>query len=232
MSQKDLIKMPYAYGATIEHEFDVDHLNIWLTFRHPMDQNVKPSNDLWTLTVDDIEKAISSSAWQDEFTLLLVSDEVTEYPDRVLLAYDGPDDNLRTTWGKQWEPWEDSLSEDIGKGKCFVDRGDPSSTDFSVNDWTKDGDWHELDLSGIVPENATAVLFYLGIRCSTAGKRVYFRKAGNSNEFNYCGARSQVANVAFQGDYICPLSTDRKIEYFIDADTWSAITFTVKGWFF
>lgn len=111
--------MPYAAKAKIEHEFDTDHLNVWLTFRHPMDQSVKPTHGLWTLTVDDIEKNISSSAWQDEFTLLLVSDEVLAWPSRVLLAYDGPSGNLQTTWGKDWEPWGDILSIDL-KGGIFT----------------------------------------------------------------------------------------------------------------
>ncbi|GAH23469.1 unnamed protein product, partial [marine sediment metagenome] len=30
---------------------------------------------------------------------------VLALPDRVTLEYDGPAYTLRTTWGKQWEPW-------------------------------------------------------------------------------------------------------------------------------
>jgi len=105
--------MPYAYGAKIEHEFDGTKLNIWLTFRHPMNQNNKPDLDSWTLTVDEVEKAISDSDWIDEFTLWLESVATVAYPDRVLLAYNGTDENLETTWGKNWEPWGAKLSADL-----------------------------------------------------------------------------------------------------------------------
>lgn len=105
--------MPYAYGATIKHEFETDHLNIWLTFRHPMDQDLKPPLALWLLEADDVSVDIIDSAWQDEFTFLLTSDTIIVYPDRVLLEYNGPNSNLQTTWGKDWEPWGPSLSADI-----------------------------------------------------------------------------------------------------------------------
>ena len=116
--------MPYAAKATIEHEFDIDHLNVWLTFRHPMLRtldplasppvyDVMPPLALWLLEVDDVPVDIVASEWQDEFTLLLTSDTVAAYPDEVTLVYDGPNENLKTTWGKQWEPWGAILSTDI-----------------------------------------------------------------------------------------------------------------------
>ncbi|MBA7704318.1 hypothetical protein ES703_113123 [subsurface metagenome] len=104
---------PYASKAIIEHEFDTDHLNIFITFRFPMDQTVKPAHDLWICEVDAIPKAITVSAWQDPFTLLLTVPNVVVLPDRVTLEYDGPDENLRITWDKQWEPWGPIVSIEI-----------------------------------------------------------------------------------------------------------------------
>lgn len=104
---------PYAAKAVIQHEFDTDHLNLWVTFRHAMDQTVKPSNDLWLCTADDVLKPVSASVWQDAYTLLLTVPNVGALADRVLLEYDGPDPNLRITWNKQWEPWGPILSLDI-----------------------------------------------------------------------------------------------------------------------
>lgn len=103
---------PYAAKAIIEHEFDTDHLNVWVTFRFTMDQAVKPANDLWLVEVDAVPKAVTASAWQDEWTMLLTVDDIVSIPDRVTLEYDGPDENLRITWGKQWEPWGPILSSD------------------------------------------------------------------------------------------------------------------------
>lgn len=104
---------PYAAKAIIQHEFDVDHLNVWVTFRFTMDQSVKPPDALWLLEADDVLKPVSASAWQDAWTLLLTVPDIGANPDRVLLEYNGPDENLRITWEKQWEPWGPILSLDV-----------------------------------------------------------------------------------------------------------------------
>ena len=44
--------------------------------------------------------------------MLLTVDAIGSIPDRVTLEYDGPDENLKTTWAKQWEPWAKILSSD------------------------------------------------------------------------------------------------------------------------
>lgn len=103
---------PYAAKAIVQHEFDTDHLNIWITFRFPMDQTVKPANALWICEVDDVQEDVTDSAWQDEFTMLLTVGGIPSIPDRVTLQYNGPDINLKTTWAKQWEPWGKILSFD------------------------------------------------------------------------------------------------------------------------
>ena len=104
---------PYAAKAIIEHEFDTDHLNIFVTFRFTMDQTVKPALDLWLCEVDAIAKDVTVSAWQDAWTLLLTVDNIDVLPDRVTLEYLGPDENLIITWGKQWEPWGPIVSVEL-----------------------------------------------------------------------------------------------------------------------
>jgi hypothetical protein len=105
--------MPYAAKAQIEHEFDTDHLNIWLTFRNPMKQTVTPPLDTWLVKVDGTLMPATASVWQDLFTLLLTVPDVSSLPARVLVAYDGPDESLRTTWHKQWEPWGYIYSKNV-----------------------------------------------------------------------------------------------------------------------
>lgn len=104
---------PYSAKAIIEHEFDVDHLNIFVTFRFAMNQTVKPPHDLWLCEVDDVEMPITISAWQDAWTILLTVPNVVVLPERVTLEYDGPDPYLRITWDKQWEPWGAIVSIEI-----------------------------------------------------------------------------------------------------------------------
>jgi len=104
---------PYAAKAIVQHEFDTDHLNIWVTFRFAMEILVKPNNNLWICTCDTVIKPVVLSVWQDDWTLLLTVPDIVALPNRVLLQYDGPDENLRISWSKQWEPWGPLLSLDI-----------------------------------------------------------------------------------------------------------------------
>jgi len=104
---------PYAALAVIQHEYDLDHLNVWLRFSQAMDILAKPGNATWIVKVDGVEKSVTDSAWQDEVTMLLTVPDVEVLPDRVLVKYEGPFYALRTTYHKQWEPWGPILSQDI-----------------------------------------------------------------------------------------------------------------------
>lgn len=104
---------PYAAKAIIQHEFNTNHLNVFVTFRFQMDQTVKPANNLWLCKVEDIEKVITASTWVDAYTMLLTVPNVATLPDRVTLEYTGPDKNLQISWGKQWEPWGPIVSIEL-----------------------------------------------------------------------------------------------------------------------
>ncbi len=96
---------PYAATAIVQWEWLATFMFIWVVFRHPMNQTVKPTHDLWKCEVNSVAKPIIWSGWVDEFTIMLVVGGVGAMPDRVELEYDGPSPLLGTTWGKQWEPW-------------------------------------------------------------------------------------------------------------------------------
>lgn len=116
--------MPYAAKATVEHEFVTDHLEIYVTFRHPMKLSsapldtpppfdIFPPNALWLLDADTVAIDIVSQEWLDLWTLLLTSDAVAAYPASVKLEYNGPNFGLRTSWNKQWEPFGPIVSTDL-----------------------------------------------------------------------------------------------------------------------
>ena len=105
-----LFLRPYAARAIVEHEFDTDHLNVWVIFRFAMDQALKPALNKWTCNIDGSDEVITASTWQDAWTLLLTIAGITATPERVTLTYDGPSINLRITWEKQWEPFGPILS--------------------------------------------------------------------------------------------------------------------------
>lgn len=115
---------PYSAKAVIQHEFDTDHLNIWLTFYFSMNQKVKPDDTKWIITVDDIVEPVSISVWQDAYTLLLTVPDIATPPARVLVKYEGPGPvvydptdpdrkTLEISYHKQWEAWGGILSLDI-----------------------------------------------------------------------------------------------------------------------
>ena len=97
--------MPYATKAIINHEFVIDHLDIYVEFRHPMDINIKPPNDLWIVVCDDAPKVIVASSWLDHWTLLLTTETIAIEPNYVTVAYAGPNPLLKTVWDKQWNEW-------------------------------------------------------------------------------------------------------------------------------
>ena len=104
---------PYAALAKVQHAFDVNHLDIWVIFRFPMDRTVKPPNAIWIVEVDSVVKAVTASAWQDEWTMLLTVAGIATRPEKVTIEYDGPSPLLTTTWFKQWEPWGAIVSDEI-----------------------------------------------------------------------------------------------------------------------
>jgi len=144
---------PYAAKAVVQHHFDVNHLDIYVTFRHPMDFTVKPVNDLWFCEVDEVPKNIAVSVWQDAYTMILTVPAVVVLPAKVTLEYAGPSENLKTSWQKQWEPWGPIVSVELppvsttktfSTGPAAQDDVDVSNVnilflDASVNDITIGG---------------------------------------------------------------------------------------------
>lgn len=101
---------PYAATAIVQHGWEPGLLTLWVIFRHPMNQTVKPAHAKWKLSIDGAPTNPVASTWLDPFTLKLLRNLVAVLPDEVTLEYDGPDANLLTTWDKQWEPWGPILS--------------------------------------------------------------------------------------------------------------------------
>lgn len=111
---REWLAWPYAAKAIVQHAHAANVLEIWLTFRHKMNIDNKPPNDLWLVECDSVPKAITASNWLDQWTMKLTIDPLVGAPTIVTVEYDGPDDDLATTWDKQWEPWGPILSFDIG----------------------------------------------------------------------------------------------------------------------
>ncbi len=114
----------------------------------------------------------------------------------------------------------------------FIDRGNKAtSADFNQAVLNVDETWTDIDLSGIVPAGVKAVVISVYIQTTAALKSFQLRKNGNADIWNRSLMFTQIADLAFGGDAIVPLDSNRVIEYWRDAATWSTIQLTVKGWF-
>lgn len=108
-----LLPWPYASKPVIQWEHFVTTLRIWITFRYPMNTSVMPPLALWATQADGTNPTPNGSSWVDENTLVIWHTAVAANPGRVMLAYSGPDENLRITWGKIWENWGKILGVEI-----------------------------------------------------------------------------------------------------------------------
>ena len=214
----------------------------------------------WLLEADEVPVDIISSEWLDEFTLLLTSDTVVSEPTGVTLEYAGPDEKLCYNWGKQIEPWgpresfagypttpapHNSTHENGGADEIniaglsglaadtqhsFVDRGDPANWDWTTLNFTRDGNWYDLDLSAIVPTGAVAVLLRAFIKSLTVSCYIAFRKNGNANTINIDALYTQVSNIANRTTIIVACDSSQKIEYAGSSGTGEILTVAVAGW--
>ena len=113
----------------------------------------------------------------------------------------------------------------------YVDRGDPTSFDFTISDFSTDGSWHDLDLSGIIPVDASAVQVSLFIQDDAIGSLFQVRKNGNTNGVNAPAIRTSVTNINAYMTAIVSTDNNRKIEYKGSNVSFIDIQLVISGWF-
>jgi hypothetical protein len=124
-----------------------------------------------------------------------------------------------------------SLDSSVYLTTGYVDRGDPSASDFTLASLTTNGAWQDLDLSAIVPAGAVSVHMTVQIRDDATDSWVSFRKNGNSNAINAANIPTQVANLNLENELIVTLDANRVIEYSAKNTTFTAISIKIRGWF-
>jgi len=116
-------------------------------------------------------------------------------------------------------------------GHRYFHRGDPTDPDFEVGDFTKDGAWHSLDLSGIIPKTAKLVSLKIMAICGAAGGYMGVRKNGATDTLNIDTEKSlPIAGVAEFGLCVTP-DSDGVIEYKIPELPFPTLEMIVGGWF-
>lgn len=117
-----------------------------------------------------------------------------------------------------------------GLVEMYVDRGDPAVYDFAKEDLTKDGAWHDLDLSNIVPAGAKAVLLVGHVEGNGSDWTIRFRKNGNTNEINHGGMETLRPNVERCRMMDVAVDTNRVVEYNADNQAWATLDLAVRAW--
>jgi len=124
----------------------------------------------------------------------------------------------------------DLIIERIGPTGGYVNRGDPGSADFTVGDFTRDGSWHTLDLSSIVPEGVNAVNIRLTIKSTISNKTFSIRTKGNVNAANIFQSTTQTPVSFFAQMGLVFLNDSREIEYHIQSSDINQIFMVINGW--
>lgn len=116
------------------------------------------------------------------------------------------------------------------KSLNYIDRGDCSEYDFCKEDFITDLNWHDLDLSNIIPKGTQ--LIHIRIRMASSSLAgINFRKKGNIYGKNTAIIKSQVRNVYYYEEFFVTCDTERKIEYLASNVSWTALDIIIRGWF-
>lgn len=119
---------------------------------------------------------------------------------------------------------------EIGVPPTFIDRGDKAAYDWLTAFFTKDGAWHTLDLSAIIPTNTTGVLLTCEAQTVLISQILLLRPRATSGLSNFSGIVTQIANVPQKFDFSLAIGDNRTIEYFATPVAWPVLSLGVKGW--
>lgn len=113
----------------------------------------------------------------------------------------------------------------------FVCRGDVGAVDFDQDDLTHDNEWHDLDLSLIVPPGSKIARLSLGIADDVVNSSINIRRKGLTTAPNRYCLRTLLADQYHDGWYDAPLNDNRLIQYRVNVADVDVIEILVMGWF-
>ena len=115
-------------------------------------------------------------------------------------------------------------------GLKYVHRGNPVAYDYDHHTLIRDGAWHTLDLSAIIPANAKLVHLRLGISGSATGSFFRVAKTGVTNGFAMVNLAVQVAYINNETDAIVDC-TGQQVDYWSSETDYASGWIVVLGWF-
>ena len=126
-----------------------------------------------------------------------------------------------------------SVSPSNGTFDIFISRTfavPPTADDFTLPNFITDGQWHDLNLSTIVPTGAKAVLFLICITDNVVGSVMRLRKKGQADEYNIALMRTQAINIPIDSCELVECDVNRIIQYNFSNTVWTAVDMVVRGW--
>ncbi len=102
--------------------------------------------------------------------------------------------------------------------------------DFTKVDLTTDANWHDLDLSGIIPVEAKAVLVFIRIRDTLTGLYALLSTPGETEIGCFTYLYNQVSGIRMGACYVITPDANRKIIYKFSDQVWDEIHVKIMGW--
>lgn len=116
-------------------------------------------------------------------------------------------------------------------GLQIMKKPDQQSYDFILSDFTRDYQYHDLDLSGIIPAGTKLVLLWGAFKSDTPDCEGNFAQSGHTGEYLKSLYFEPVANIGCTMDCLIPVDSDRKIQYRFSNVTYLYINLSVVAWF-
>jgi len=116
-------------------------------------------------------------------------------------------------------------------GARWYDRGNIVSLDYTKDVLTADGNWHDLDISGIIGIGEKLVLIQGYLKENAGGNGMKMRTKGYTNEINVAECKTQVADKICDHSYWLNTNLLGIIQYNIDIATWANIDLAIRGFF-
>jgi len=119
----------------------------------------------------------------------------------------------------------------VPTSSLYVERTGAAGFDFATGDFTKDGNWHELDIDSIVPAGAKIAHWHVKIyRAGTAGS-IAWRAKGQPVDGRTVITACHTINDNWPKQFWVDVGDDRKIEYQLNPGVWTNIDLVCLGSF-
>lgn len=117
-------------------------------------------------------------------------------------------------------------------GVSFTPRLSASSNDYTIDDFTQDGNYHDLDLSSLVGSQVAMVHMWVHCKHGSADQQLYFRPNGSSSDAAVSRIIQTVANTEMFQNIFSYTDAAGVMEYKIGngSGSWSTINLTVLGY--